>query len=311
MKTFTGFQHGVNLGGWLSQCDYSAERLEGFITREDFEVIASWRLDHVRLPIDYNIFEGGIDGFHYIDRAVDWAKGCGLNIILDLHKTWGYSFDSGEAEAGFFDSGRYQEKFYELWEKLAKAYGDRPESIAFELLNEVTDKAFMPKWMAIAENAIRRIRCHAPRSKILLGGYWNNSVEAVPDLAKPYDENIVYNFHCYDPLVFTHQHAHWVHHVDVDRDVSYEESGATREYFEERFAPAIRKADAENAYMYCGEYGVIESATPQDTLKWYRAISSVFEAHGIGRAAWSYRRMNFGLSDPRLDGIRDELVKLL
>ena len=63
MKQLSGFMHGVNLGGWLSQCDYSNDRLENFIKEEDLAVIASWGLDHVRLPVDYNIFEGGRDGF--------------------------------------------------------------------------------------------------------------------------------------------------------------------------------------------------------------------------------------------------------
>ena len=36
-----------------------------------------------------------------------------------------------------------------------------------------------------------------------------------------------------------------------------------------------------------------------------------FEKYGIGRAAWSYRQMDFGLSDARMDGVRAELVKVL
>ena len=31
-----GFYKGINFGGWLSQCDYSDERLNGFIKEEDF-----------------------------------------------------------------------------------------------------------------------------------------------------------------------------------------------------------------------------------------------------------------------------------
>ena len=311
MKQLSGFMHGVNLGGWLSQCDYSNDRLENFIKEEDLAVIASWGLDHVRLPVDYNIFEGGRDGFRYVDRAVNWAEKNGLHLIVDLHKTWGFSFDMGEAESGFFDSPAYQEKFYSLWQRIAERYGNRPESIAFELLNEVTDKAYMPKWMQIAKEAVKRIRAFAPETKILLGGYWNNSVEAVPDLSSPFDANVVYNFHCYDPLIFTHQHAPWVRHADVSRDVSYEESGATMEYFEARFAPAIEKAEKEGASLYCGEYGVIDRVKPEEALRWFKALSAVFDAHGIGRAAWSYRRMDFGLSDPRMDGVRSELVKYL
>ena len=45
MKEFKGFTHGINLGGWLSQCDYSKERMDNFIREEDFEIIASRGLD--------------------------------------------------------------------------------------------------------------------------------------------------------------------------------------------------------------------------------------------------------------------------
>ena len=48
---------GVNLGGWMSQCDYSEGRLNGFITEEDIKKIASWWMDHVRLPVDYNVIQ--------------------------------------------------------------------------------------------------------------------------------------------------------------------------------------------------------------------------------------------------------------
>ena len=40
-------------------------------------------------------------------------------------------------------------------------------------------------------------------------------------------------------------------------------------------------------------------------------IHTAFEKYGIGRAAWSYRQMDFGLSDARMDGVRAELVKVL
>ena len=57
MKRFEGFMRGVNLGGWLSQGTYDEEHLNSFITEKDIEAIAAWGLDHVRIPVDYNIFE--------------------------------------------------------------------------------------------------------------------------------------------------------------------------------------------------------------------------------------------------------------
>ena len=56
MRVFEGYQKGVNLGGWISQCvSYEKEHFDTFITKADIDRIAAWGLDHVRLPIDYDI----------------------------------------------------------------------------------------------------------------------------------------------------------------------------------------------------------------------------------------------------------------
>ena len=316
MKDF-GFYRGVNLGGWFSQCDYSRERLDHFIEEKDIDVIAGWGLDHVRIPMDYNVLEnedGTLkqEGFDRIARAVGWCEKRGLKVVLDLHKTAGYSFDAAENEGGFFHSATYQDRFYRLWEKLAAQFCE-PDRIAFELLNEVTDPSVIGEWNRIAAECIRRIRKTAPSSLILVGSYWNNSPDAVKDLDLPADDRVIYNFHCYDPLDFTHQGATWIPDpaFDINRRVAFSEANITPAYFEGQFASAINTAAERGTTLYCGEYGVIEEATPEDTVRWFRTINEVFEKHQIARSAWSYRQMNFGLSDERLDGVRDELIKYL
>ena len=57
MKKLLGFTHGVNLGGWLSQCDHTKERYDTFIVEDDIKEIKSWGLDHIRVPVDYNLVE--------------------------------------------------------------------------------------------------------------------------------------------------------------------------------------------------------------------------------------------------------------
>lgn len=346
MKEFTGFSHGVNLGGWFSQCNHTEERYNTFITKEDFAVIKSWGLDHIRLPVDYNLVEEDDGtykekGFDRISQTIQWCKENNLNIILDLHKTAGYSFDAGHGESGFFDSPELQERFYKLWENFARHFANAMDGsgneICFELLNEVTDKAYCKLWNAIALTCIQRIRAIAPTIKILVGSYWNNSLASVKDLDPPYDENIVYNFHCYDPLVFTHQGATWIPKMNPDfrfplksnfsdyaqmMEKKCGQPGTTfdafapdaildQNYFETIFAEAVQIAEERNVRLYCGEYGVIDKANIPDSLEWYRLISTSFNKHGIGRAAWSYRQMDFGLSDARLDAVRDELVRYL
>lgn len=312
-----GFYKGVNFGGWLSQCDYSEERLNNFIKDKDFSIVKSWGADHIRIPVDYNIFENNDgtykeDGFKRVENAVKLCIENGLNLVLDLHKTAGFSFDYyGEDESGFFESESLQERFYRLWEELAKRFGGLSKNVAFELLNEVTDKAFIDEWNRISYECIRRIRKYAPDTLILVGSYWNNSAEAVKDLSAPYDDKIVYNMHCYDPLEFTHQGAYWTNQIDPDKRISFDAAGITPETFEKLFSSAIEKAKENNVPLYCGEYGVIDKVEPGDAVKWFRCINSVFEKYGISRCAWSYREMDFGLSDTRLDSVREELIKYL
>lgn len=317
MKDFKGFVKGVNLGGWLSQCDYSTERLDHFITEEDFRKIADWGMDHVRLPFDYNIVESEDgktllnDGFSRLQNAVTLCRKYGLNIVLDLHKTAGYSFDPQQKQAGFFDSEELQERFYRIWEEMARRFGSDDEHVAFELLNEVTSESYSKTWNRIAGECIARIRRIAPKVIILVGSYWNNSAMSVKDLDKPYDDRVVYNFHCYSPLHFTHQGAGWVAEMNPDYRESFLESGVTQEMFEQEFAGAVEYAAANNTVLYCGEYGVIELAETEDILKWYQTIHQVFEKHGIGRAAWTYRKMDFDLVNSRFNRIREALNNAL
>jgi len=311
-----GFHKGVNLGGWLSQCDYSQERLDGFITEADIEKIASWGVDHVRIPIDYNVVENENgtykeDGFARIDKAIEWCRKNNLNIVLDLHKTAGFSFDAGEREEGFFASEKLQERFFCLWEEFATRYGKFHENVAFELLNEVTDKSFIEIWNGISRRCIGRIRAFAPNTLILVGSYHNNSAAAVKDLAPPCDDKVIYNFHCYEKLEFTHQGATWTDQIDPVVRMSYDDCGTSEEFFIDFFAEAVETAKKNKTSLYCGEYGVIDCATPEDTVKWFKTINAAFVKLGISRSVWSYKEMDFGLADARLDEVREELIRYL
>ncbi len=342
MKKLKGYMHGVNLGGWLSQCDHTKERYDFFITESDIEVIKSWGMDHIRVPVDYDLVEDAQgnykeDGFAYIQKAIEWCKKNKLNMVLDLHKTFGYSFDSGEGELGFFEKKEYQDRFYKLWEQFAIRFGKNDNMLAFELLNEVTKKEYCEIWNDVSRECITRIRKISPNIKILVGGYYNNSIEALKDLAEPYDDNIVYNFHCYEPLIFTHQGAPWIKEMDTEFRMPFDstygqyiefnnkhldhitgdmsafdkEAMFGPEFFDRYLAEAVKVAEERNVMLYCGEYGVIDRATPEDTLKWYKVICKTFDKYGIGRAAWSYKEMDFGLSDERMKGVIGEITKIM
>ena len=343
MKRWIGYEHGINLGGWLSQCPPSIEHYDHFIQKEDFARISQWNVvDHVRIPISYELLtdrDGNWkkEGFERLHTITEWCQEYHFNLIIDLHKCRGYSFDPNEKECGLFEREDYRQQFFALWEEIAKQFGNN-EHIAFELLNEIVEEENKDNWNVLALKCIQKIRKYAPDTKILVGSYWNNSMATVKDLLLPPDENIVYNFHCYAPLVFTHQGASWVegmksdfqidlhHTIEEFRQMTQEmmpyELGTFRAvsdcnrvfdetYFEELFKSAINTARERNVALYCGEYGVISFAKDTDILEWYTMIHRVFEKYHIGRAAWTYKGMYYDIAGEHLDAVRKEFNQVL
>lgn len=344
MKQLNGFQRGINLGGWLSQCTPKKEHYDTFITEQDLRTIASWGLDHVRLPIDYVLVEqeDGTpreEGYRYIETCIEWCRTYGLHMILDLHNTAGYSFAAPDSSVRFFADEGLRQRFRELWERLARRFSPYKETVLFELLNEVVDPRVYEDWNQLACETVETIRNIDRDVPVMFGGVGYNSVSAVPLLRRPKGDNIAYTFHCYEPILFTHQGAPFTNGMPESLRIDYprpmeEYVEKTRQYldpltlqnlgdlagwtglcnpdfFSTYFRQAVEKAEADGVALYCGEYGVIDRTAPQSVVNWYRDIHTAFEKAGIGRAAWTYRQMDFGITDPHYDAVRDELLTLL
>lgn len=224
-----------------------------------------------------------------------------------------------------------------LWDKLAARYGKYSDFVAFDLLNEIVDPDVAEIWNALALRAVERIRRVTKETDLLIGGARYNSIMSVKDLILPPDEHIVYSFHCYEPILFTHQGAYWVDGMPEDFRIGYPLDTATckelskkmmpvemsdildfvasdaqgKDFFLNLFRPAVKIAEERNVALYCGEYGVIDRADPADTVRWYEAIHAAFTELGIGRAMWTYKALDFGLMDEHYAGVRKDLIALL
>ena len=331
-------QNGINLGGWLSQCNYTKERYETFITEKDFQQIAQWKFDHVRVPFDFNVIEdaNGNDlpeNWKYLDNAVNWGKISGLNVILDLHKTAGFDFnDFGDNEKNnLFANEILQKRFLALWDRVSKRYA-HAENVAFELLNEVTDLEFRKPWNDLIQKAVEVIRKNAPETPIIYGGVCWNSACFVKDLLPPTTKNIIYTFHLYEPLLFTHQKASWVPALknqpaipftddlqffrENSRPLGYMGENILKanckkmgtEFFEAFLTEAVSVAKKNGVPLYCGEFGVIDQADANETVKWFDAVLQTFDKFGIGHSLWSYKEMDFGFIDPHYEPLRNFLL---
>lgn len=326
---------GINLAGWLSQCTHEKHHYDTFISENDIQRIAGYGFDHVRLPIDYECIEdeNGRDiyeNYVYLDKCLEWCKQNDLKVIFDLHKAYGYCFDNCFGNNNlFFESESLQKRFIELWIRLAKRYGKYHDILAFELLNEVDEAKCKDNWNRIIKTTIEKIRDYAAFTKILVGGVNWNGIFSIKDLDYPYDENVIYTFHFYEPFLFTHQNANWVEGLENIGEVEYPislkdiralssslrdeqkiflDNAEEDNMFDKILAAAVKVAQERNVELYCGEFGVIDRAPVESTGRWFEDIHKVFEKYDIGHALWSYKEMNFGIIGDHYKAVFEQII---
>lgn len=222
MKRFIGFEHGMGIGGWLTNYKRfnvlpmdrrlcltigDMEHFATYITEEDIKYISELGMDHIRLGFDQIVFEQSPynyreEIFLHVDNFIAWCKKYNLNVVLNMHKAIGNYCDIKE-DVELLDDDELQNRFIALWLAFEKRY-QNDNSIAFELLNEVRD-VNPQKWNALAEKTVNEIRKLNKTRKIIVGSTSWNSVHTLRHLKLFDDENVIYTFHTYDPFEFTHQ----------------------------------------------------------------------------------------------------------
>lgn len=222
MNKFIGFEHGMGIGGWLTNYKRfnvlpqdrrlcltvgDMEHFATYITESDIQYIAKLGMDHIRLGFDQIVFEQEPfvyreEIFGHVDNFISWCKKYGLNVVLNMHKAVGNYCDIKE-DVELLDDEKLQERFIALWLAFEKRYSN-DNSIAFELLNEVRDVE-PQKWNELSKKTVDAIRELNKERIIIIGSTCWNSPDTLKDLQIYDDEKIVYTFHNYAPFAFTHQ----------------------------------------------------------------------------------------------------------
>lgn len=334
MKKFEGYMAGANFGHWLSQarfgaCDSETEQeryefenryFDTFMTEFDFKQVSEWGLDHIRLPVDYFHFEkdetpGVYDEkrLGYIDFALEMCKKYGLNMILDLHHAPGFTFNAGydTDKNNLFGDPAKKQRYINIWKMFANRYKAEGANIAFELLNELVIPD-ISLWNSLWKETAEEVLKISPDRKIIIGGNNWNAIEHLQYIDFDLRDNFVYNFHTYEPYLFTHQRAEWNPNTDgYKRTVTYpfdysehrkyidacvpmtlpyyaKLDRADKNFMYMYFEDAKKLQDEYDLTLYCGEYGVYGYADDQSAERWLDDTTSILCEMGIGHAVWNY-----------------------
>jgi len=321
---------GLNLGGWFSQVDCIEEKdpqgfsgfykhAEIFIAEQDLTRIKNWNFNHVRLPIDYfNFFKGeNLEqdklAFELLDKAVEKILNMGLAIILDLHKCPGHDFHQGTLGGlqPFFTDSEFREDAKKVWSVLAERYGGK-NGILLEILNEpVAPSADV--WNNVKDEFFWHIRKAAPKAPIVVGSNrWNNP-EDFKDLTPIEDDNVLYSFHSYQPVIFTHQKAAWIpepyfhqnrswpgnyappQNRNVTITLPLEDGAWDKNRLRSTMENALEFRAKYDVPVACNEFGVYVQVERQSQLNWLRDFTSLLREADVGFSYWNYKNLDFGI----------------
>lgn len=143
---------------------------ENWMTKRDFEIIQTFDMNCIRLPIHYSILESDArpfevrpGGWRWLDHAVDMAEQHGLYVILDLHgAAGGQTEDHISGRRGdneLWESEENIQRTEWFWRIVAERYRDRNSVAAYDLLNEAwgTDNATLERVAVRLLDAVREV----------------------------------------------------------------------------------------------------------------------------------------------------------
>ena len=198
------FKKGINLGNRLeapNEGDWG-----GKVLASDFPFIAKRGFDHVRIPIRFSGHASvsapyAIDATFLarIDAVLDQATAANLAVLVDMH-----AYDEMAT-----DPAGQLSRFVALWSQIASRYQNRPDTVAFELLNEPNTQ-LDTTWNDIAVAAITAIRMTNPHRLVVVDTVSWADPTKLAMLVLPNDANIMVAVHLYEPKLFSFQGMSWM-----------------------------------------------------------------------------------------------------
>lgn len=320
-ERFGKLSRGINLSHWFAQAPINSTRLKYYYKDEDMKLIKQMGFEHVRLPLnpyvlldENNPEKLNEENLRYLDAALDLILSNQLAVIVDLHP-----------EDDFVKRLASDDKFVTVvasfWRTLAGHLSTRNPDMVF--LEELNEPRFNnpEQWGRVQKELITAIRQGAPKHTIIANGDFWAGIDGLVKLTPASDANVVYNFHFYEPLLFTHQGATWGWPVvESCRNIPYPSNPEAveaslekvnpdaRKYvqyygkenwdgqkLEQRILSAVEWAKKHNVRITCNEFGVYKPVAPEQSREeWIQDVRSILEKHQIGWSMWDYSQ-GFGL----------------
>ena len=261
-----------------------------------------WGANHVRWQLLWNGFphspadngdlaayDAWLEGeLKRLDGLLPVCEKLGIKVLIDLHTPPGGRTES--LQCRIFADRNCQEKFLELWNKIAQRYKGNRTVWGYDLLNEPAEGALaegLMNWQELVTEAAKNVRKIDPGHAIIvepIGGD-PNELENLDPLPVP---DVVYSVHMYLPHAFTHQ---GVYGTPTGRVYPGKIDG--REWNKETLRKALQPVrefqKKYGVHIYIGEFSAIRWAPDDSACRYLSDCIDIFEENGWDWAYHAYR----------------------
>jgi aryl-phospho-beta-D-glucosidase BglC (GH1 family) len=317
---------------WYGPCNY--DDLPVCFDGADFATMEAMGLTYVRIPIqlDYVMDEASPDMLNQttlpvIDSAVNMALSHNLAVIVDIHSLSQADSDSGDFSGRLENEPAFLATYIAFWQSFATHFSalnlDYPDMVFFQPMNEPVFYDNPQDWLPMQGQIIDGIHAVVPDNTIFASAAWWASMDQLMSMTPYADTNVIYDFHTYNPFVFTHQGATFAGSVYTPlRNIPYPSSPtlvqravnsltthpqsrqAVIQYGAENWnaarldglvATVSDWAQTNGVRILCDEFGALATYAPvPDRALFIHDMRTALEHYGIGWAMWEYDS-DFGL----------------
>lgn len=259
-------------------------------TKELIHFIKSEGFDTIRIPVTWDNHLGEAPDYKigklWLDRVqeiVDWCIEEDMYVIINMHHD-DWIMDASK------DYDAVIAKYDAVWSQLADRFGDYPENLVFESMNEVGfDSLGTEKGAELVEkinaNFVQLIRSsgkHNDKRFLLLAGYWTDIDRTVGRITNQGDDRAIISVHYYSPSTFAI--------ADANTSWGYQKTWGT----DEDYAYLQGQMDKlKTAYLdkgipvIIGEFGaIIKDKDQQSRIDYLSSIVKYARAYGMCPILW-------------------------
>lgn len=271
----------------------------------DFDRIAEWGFDFVRLPMSYRCWSEPDPArwlemdpviLGQVDDAIEMGRQRGIHVNLNLHRAPGYCVNPPAEPLDIWADDQALEAAAAHWAHFAQRYRGVPsEELSFDLLNE---PGAIPKdqYLKVHRRLIEAIREEDPDRLIIADGL-NWGRVPVLELA---GAGVGQSTRGYDPMRISHHRASWVGGSDQWPEPTWPLSEGDgiwdKERLREEYILPWQELEAMGCGVHVGEWGCFNQTPHAVALAWMEDWLQLWQEAGWGWALWNFRG-SFGILD--------------